>query len=213
MIKAVLFDVDGTLGDTLALCMAAFRESIGVLSGAVVSDGELKATFGPSEEHTIRVFLPDRYEEGVALYHERYAALHGMCPEPFGGIRELLAFLRGKGVILGVVTGKGAKSAEMTFARYGLAGWFSDVETGAPDRADKAPGIGRILERHGLKPDEAVYVGDAPSDISAARKAGVGMLAVAYASTADAEELAAMKPDELFYSVEEMRLYFEKIFA
>ncbi len=211
MIKAVLFDVDGTLGDTLALCIAAFRESIGVLSGAVVSDEELKATFGPSEEHTISVFLPDRYAEGVALYHERYKALHGMCPEPFGGIRELLEFLRGRGVFLGVVTGKGAKSAEMTFDQYGLSGFFSDVETGRPERASKAPGIRRILERRGLKPEEAVYVGDAPSDVVSAREGGVGMLAVSYASTADAGELAAMKPDELFHSVAEMRAYFEKI--
>jgi phosphoglycolate phosphatase/pyrophosphatase PpaX len=178
-----------------------------------VSDAELKATFGPSEEHTIRVFLPDRYDEGVALYHKQYAALHGMCPEPFEGIRELLAFLRRKGVILGVVTGKGAKSADMTFEKYGLAGYFSDVETGTPEQANKAPGIRRIVERHGLRPEEVVYVGDAPSDISFAREAGVGVIAVAYASTTDAGELAAMKPDELFHSVGAMRAYFEKIFA
>lgn len=211
MIKAVIFDVDGTLGDTLALCIAAFRKSIELLSGVTKSDAELKATFGPSEEHTIRVFLPDRYDEGVAAYHEQYRALHDMCPKPFDGIEKLLQFLQSKGVLLGVVTGKGRVSADITFEKYGIAEYFADIETGSPDRATKAPGIIRILERNGIRPEEALYVGDAPSDIAFAREAGVGILAVTYASTTDPEELARMRPDQQFATVREMREYFEKL--
>lgn len=211
MLKAVLFDMDGTLGDTLALCIAAFRMSIEPLSGKKVTDEEIKATFGPSEEATVRAFLPDRFDEGLAAYLRHYDELHGMCPDPFPGIRELLTFLKEKGLVLGVVTGKGPKSAALTFARYGMEGLFSDIETGDPYRIGKTDGIRRILARHELRPDEAVYVGDAPSDIVCAREAGVGMYAVTYASTTNAEELIALRPDEAFHSVDEMRAHFEKI--
>ena len=52
-IKALIFDLDGTIGDTLPLCIKAFRRSIEPLIGRSVSDAEIIATFGPSEEGTI----------------------------------------------------------------------------------------------------------------------------------------------------------------
>ena len=60
MLKAVLFDLDGTIGNTLPLCITAFRESIEPLAGRSLTDEEIVRTFGPSEEGTIAVLLPER---------------------------------------------------------------------------------------------------------------------------------------------------------
>ncbi|HXS57064.1 MAG TPA: HAD hydrolase-like protein, partial [Hanamia sp.] len=67
-IKAVIFDLDGTLANTLPLCIRAFRKSIEPLINRSVSDAEIVATFGPSEEGTIMALAPDHYKKGVTDY-------------------------------------------------------------------------------------------------------------------------------------------------
>jgi phosphoglycolate phosphatase/pyrophosphatase PpaX len=88
-IKAVIFDLDDTLANTLPLAIQAFRKSIEPLVKRTIADTEIIASFGPSEEGTIMVLAPEHYEEGVAGYLQHYKALHHMCPVPFGGIRAL----------------------------------------------------------------------------------------------------------------------------
>src|ERR1700731_2674840 len=109
-IKAVIFDLDGTLANTLPLCIRAFRESVSPLIHRSVTDEEIIATFGPSEEGTIMALAPDHYARGVADYLHFYKAYHESCPRPFDGIRELLQVLQEKGVRIGMVTGKGKHS-------------------------------------------------------------------------------------------------------
>lgn len=55
MIKAIIFDLDGTIGDTVPLCIAAFKKSVEPLAGRVFSEEDIVSTFGPSEEGTINV--------------------------------------------------------------------------------------------------------------------------------------------------------------
>lgn len=90
MLKAVLFDFDGTVGNTLPLCIAAFQKAITPLAGRSFSEREIVATFGPSEEGSIRALIPQFYEQGVEGYLHYYRELHSMCPAPFPGIPELL---------------------------------------------------------------------------------------------------------------------------
>lgn len=62
-IKLAIFDLDGTLADTLPLCIQAFRQSVEPLINRSVTDSEIIATFGPSEEGTIKQLAPDgRYQ-------------------------------------------------------------------------------------------------------------------------------------------------------
>src|SRR5882757_1458419 len=106
-IKGVIFDLDGTLANTLPLCIRAFREAVSPLIQRPLTDEEIIATFGPSEEGTIRTLAPDHYEQGVSDYLHFYKAHHGICPRPFAGIRELLKILQERGIHIGMVTGKG----------------------------------------------------------------------------------------------------------
>lgn len=204
MLKAVLFDLDGTLGDTLPLCLAAFRRAIEPLSGKKVTPEEIIATFGPSEEATVKALLPDRYDEGIHAYWRRYAELHGMCPAPFDGIRELLVFLRERGLRLGMVTGKAKRSADISMERFGLSPLFDDFEYGWIHGPRKPEAIRAVLARQGVLSGEAAYVGDTPSDITAAGEAGVAIYSAAWAGTVDGalrEQLRSMRPAGLFDSV------------
>lgn len=202
-IKAVIFDLDGTLADTLPLCIEAFRQSVEPLTKRSVSDAEIMATFGPSEEGTIMALAPEYYDKGVADYLRFYESLHNTsCPVPFGGIKELLTMLRDKGIRIAMVTGKGKHSTGISLKQFELTPFFEIIETGSPAGPRKAEGIQVILEQFKeLQKEEIIYVGDAPSDIIASRKAGIPVIAAAWAATAEPERLKALQPDELFYTI------------
>ena len=213
MLKAVLFDFDGTIGNTLPLCIAAFQKAITPLAGRSFSEREIIATFGPSEEGTIRALIPQFYEQGVERYLHYYRELHSMCPAPFPGIPELLADLKKWGAIVALVTGKGACSCRISLDRYGIAKNFDAVETGSPDGPVKPEGIRAVLEKFRLAPSEALYVGDTASDIVSSRNAGIPVAAAAWAQTAELSELRRNRPDLLFTTVAELHAYLQKQLA
>ena len=174
MIKAVIFDLDGTIADTLPLCIAAFKKSIEPLLGKTVSEEEIVATFGPSEEGTIRRLIPAQEEAGVASYLKHYEALLYTCPSSFLGIPEVLSMLKEKGVPLAMVTGKGIHSTRLSLAQFGLAAFFEILETGSPEGPNKVNGIRSVLKQLGVSAAESLYVGDAVSDIRYCKEIGWG---------------------------------------
>jgi phosphoglycolate phosphatase-like HAD superfamily hydrolase len=202
-IKAVIFDLDGTIADTLPLCIAAFKQSIEPLLGKTISNEEIIATFGPSEEGTIRSLIPDHEEAGVKAYLHHYEQLHHTCPAPFAGIAELLDSLKLKGVKIGMVTGKGIHSTRLSLKQFGLQLYFEVLETGSPEGPSKKKGIKAVLEQLNTSVSDSIYVGDAPSDIKYCKEIGIPIAAAAWASTTDAAELLALQPDWLFYTIQE----------
>lgn len=205
-LKAVIFDLDGTLANTLPLCINAFRNSIEPLINRRVSDEEIIATFGPSEEGTIMALAPNHYEKGVSDYLSHYEALHHTCPAPFEGVAEMLENLKHKGIRTAMVTGKGRSSAIMSLQRFGIDNYFEFLETGIPEGPSKPKGISAIMMKfENIANDEVIYVGDAPSDITACREVGIPVIAAAWAETAEPEKLIALKPDELFYEFADFR--------
>lgn len=201
-IKAVIFDLDGTLANTLPLCIEAFRQSVEPLINRSISDTEIIATFGPSEEGTIMTLAPDHYDKGMADYLYFYKTLHGMCPTPFDGIKELLVALKNKEVHVAMVTGKGKYSTAISLQYFDLTHFFEIIETGSKAGPRKAEGIQFTLDSlKEIKNDEVIYVGDAPSDITASRHVGIPIIAAAWAGTAEPEKLKALSPDEIFYTI------------
>lgn len=211
MIKCIIFDLDGTVGNTLPLCISAFKKSIEPLAGRSLSDQEIIDTFGPSEEGTVRAMIPDFYEQGVEDYLTNYRDLHMICEAPFAGIIDIFELAKNRNVHLAMVTGKGERSTEITLAVFGIRSYFDIIETGSPLGPRKVLGIKNVLEQLGIAPGEALYVGDAPSDIVAAREANVPVIAAAWADTADKEQLLALQPDELFSTVKEFKEYIERV--
>ena len=200
--KTVLFDLDGTLADTLPLCILAFRKAIEPLINRSLSDQEIIATFGPSEEGTIMALAPKHYEQGLESYLSYYRQLHPMCPEPFDGIKAIMNDLQSQGLFMGLVTGKGQGSTNISLDQFGLRGYFSFVETGWQHGPRKATAIRNILNQHQTVPKQSViYVGESPSDIEASKEVGIPVVAAAWADTADADTLKSLKPDQLFYHI------------
>ncbi|MBW4081759.1 HAD family hydrolase [Paenibacillus sp. S150] len=210
MIKCLIFDLDGTIGNTLPLCIAAFKKSIEPLAGRALSDQEIIDTFGPSEEGTVQALIPAHYEQGVADYLQHYNDLHEMCAAPFEGIVELFDYLKDRNVRLALVTGKGEQSTEITLDIFGIRSYFDVIETGSPLGPRKVQGIKNVLKQLGAAPEESLYVGDAPSDIEASRAAGVAVVSAAWAETADTEQLLPLQPDRLFTTIQEFKQYIQQ---
>ncbi len=201
MTRVFLFDLDGTIGNTLPLCVAAFREAIEPLARRHLSDAEIMATFGPSEEGTITALIPEHFDEGVSRYLAAYTRLHDRWPDPFPGIRELLNELKTRGCFVGLVTGKGPRSLAVTLRRYGFEEAFDAIKTGRPEGPVKELCIRELLTEHRLDRSDTLYVGDSPYDIRASRACGIRVAAAAWAPTSDAAGLRALSPDACFETV------------
>ncbi len=207
-IKAVIFDLDGTIANTLPLCIKAFRQSIEPLVERKISDEEIIATFGPSEEGTIMALTPDHYEKGIADYLQHYTVFHKMCPSAFEGMEELLYKLKERGLRIAMVTGKGKYSTAISLKQFGLENLFEIIETGIPGGPRKPEGIQAVLDYlNDLSKENIIYVGDAPGDIIASRKVGVPVIAAAWAETAEPEKLKLLQPDEMFYTINDFAMW------
>jgi phosphoglycolate phosphatase-like HAD superfamily hydrolase len=204
-LRGVIFDLDGTLADTLPLCVAAFRASIEPVAGRTLSDEEIMATFGPSEEGTIRALVPGGFEDCLEEYLKYYESMHDAYSVPFDGITSLLDELRSAQVRLAVVTGKGARSAAISLKVLGLEQYFTLVKPGSPQGPRKDLAILEVLKEWDLAPGETVYVGDAPTDVLAARKVGCCVASACWASTAQASALETLQPDAVVQTVHELK--------
>lgn len=209
LLKAVLFDLDGTLANTLPLCIEAFRLAVEPAAGRSLSDEEIIATFGPSEEGTIRALAPNRYEQSLADYLGNYERLHENYPIPFDGIVTLLHYLRCRGVRLGLVTGKGPESTRLSLRQFNLESIFEVIETGSSRGPRKVEALQHILSDWGLDPQDTVYIGDSPSDVTASRSVGIPVIAAGWSATTDVDALRGLQPDGVALSVDELFTWLE----
>jgi phosphoglycolate phosphatase/pyrophosphatase PpaX len=203
MFKGIIFDFDGTLADTMPLALEAFRRALHPVHGRWFGDDEIRSTFGPTERGTMPTLAPGLEEETLAEYYRHYTDLHSALTTPFAGIHDLLSQLKNRGMRLGIVTGKGETSLMISLEHIGLNGVFESIEVGCDDGPCKPMGIEKILTEWALPGSEVLYVGDAPSDVPAAREAGVPIAAVAWADPSSVGALKDKSPDWLFETVEE----------
>lgn len=203
-IRGVIFDLDGTLGDTLPVCYAAFRRVFQRRLRFTLNNREILGRFGPSEEGVLGGLLPAHdVDEAYAEFLAAYRWEHRRCRRPFEGVPELVDELIDSGVRLAVVTGKGPLSARISLEAFGLSGVFDPVEAGSPEGAVKPEAMRRVLEAWNLPPDAVVSIGDAPSDVRSAHAVGLQSGAAAWAASTQRERLCEAGPDEWFESVAE----------
>lgn len=184
-VAGVIFDCDGTLTRTNDLIFATFNYITAKYCGRTYAPGEIIALFGPPEEGALVQFVgEDRLDaamDDLCIYyrdhHHDMAGLHK-------GIDDVLRYLKDQDIPLGVFTGKGRRTIEITLDALGIAPYFdmvisgNDVERHKPD----PEGIQKFVEAFSLKPREVLMVGDAVGDITASHAAHVVPVAVLWDS-------------------------------
>jgi 2-phosphoglycolate phosphatase len=195
-VVAIIFDLDGTLADTFPLIVSAWNAAVTPHTGRRYSPDEVIARFGVPDPQMIRRELSGAAgEQAVETYHAHYADRHGIVT-PFEGVNEMLAELRRRKVPLGLMTGKGRRSATITLDALGWTGTFDAVVTGDDvERQKPAPdgplAAARMLD---VQPARCAFAGDSPADIGAAQNAGMLCVAAAWHGHY-ADEIRAMNPD------------------
>lgn len=209
-IRGIIFDLDGTLAETIPVCLTAFREALTGFGGRGYSDAEIISLFGPSEEGIIQQIVGDGWEAQHRAFLEAYEREHVACPLPADGVLAVLDLLRERGIRSAIVTGKGSQSAAISLRVLGLAPYFEIVETGSPDGSVKPDAIRRITERWGMLAEHVAYAGDSPHDTRDARAAGVLAIGAGWAPSTDLAALRASEPDELFTTVADLARWIER---
>ena len=178
MIKAVLFDLDGTLLDSapdLVISLNHLRAGLGLEAmplddlrhfasrGAI---GLIKAGMPPCDDETLA-----SWRESFLSHYEENSYVHS---RPFEGVESLLAELVRRDISWGIVTNK---VEYLTFPILEKAGWLSSAsvvicgDTVANSKPDPEPVLA-ACEKIGVDPADNLMVGDDPRDVQAGRRAG-----------------------------------------
>lgn len=205
MIKRIVFDFDGTLANTVPICMKCFHDAWEPHVGHTMTDEEIFATFGFSEEGMIRQLMPPPWDAALEDLYQMYEDLHpSLCSTLFDGISELLQEWKGQ-IPLDLLTGKGARCCEISLRYFGLENTFDILIPGDPEKRHKVEGLRAIMAQSGCQPEELVYIGDAPSDVTACQTAGVRCLSAAWTPDAKIHLLEQLNPGLVFLTVDSLR--------
>jgi pyrophosphatase PpaX len=196
--KVALFDLDGTLVDTIALIVASHAHALDAVLGVTKPEAALRRWIGLSLADTYEAAYPDHAAELEAAYRAFNQAQAPAMTRPFPGMVDLLSDLRAAGVRAGVATSKRRPASLASLAQVGL-GELVEVAATAEDTARHKPDPAPLLAAArylGTAPAAMVYVGDAVYDARAARAAGMDCVLVTYGA-GEAGELAAEAPTAL----------------
>lgn len=207
MIKMVAFDLDGTIGDTIPFSIEAFQQAVSPYAGHRLSEPEIVKTFGLNEMGMIKAVTDSHWEKALHDFYQVYEKLHERCPFPYKGISSIFDLLDSNGIHVALIAGKGEKACAITLEKFGLMDRFCDIETGLENRLNKTEAIHGLLERYNLQKEEFYYVGDAVSDITASRNAGVICLSAAWGTPADLTELREMNAGRIFFTIKQLYGY------
>ena len=201
----VLFDLDGTLLDTLEdICGAAnhtLRE-LGYPERTLAEMQMRRALGADADEETVA--------KALALYKPYYAAHCQIKTKPYAGVLELMAALKAEGFRLAVVSNKPDEAVRPLVAKH--FGALADIAMGetAQRRRKPAPDmVNDALAALGADKSRAVYVGDSEVDIETARNAGIPCISVTWGFR-DREQLVEAKATELAADAGELHALLEK---
>ncbi len=207
-LRAIIFDLDGTLVDSMGLTFDALRAAVRPYLGRLVEDSELEALLGPPEPKILTQLVGPNLADGCYARYQRLYLARLRRMAPFPGILPMLAECRREGLKIGVFTARGAPMAEQTMHVLRLLPRVDLLVTGDDVKEPKPSpeGIQRVLWEFALKPSEALWVGDSPLDVRAGRSARVSTVGALWGSL-DRERLRKARPRQLCETPEELRDY------
>lgn len=204
----LIFDLDGTLADTLPLIYEAFNDALGPELGRSLSPEEIRSLFGPPDNAVIRAVVePDRQDAAIERYVSTYQERHHELVQLFDGIAELIEEAHAAGMRLAVVTGKSRATALMTLEILGVLDDFDVIYAGDDVDRPKPDPMALQMALDDLAHDEparAVMIGDSAADVIAGKAAGVSTIGVLWGSP-DHDALLGAGPDLVCASIDELR--------
>ena len=194
---ALLFDLDGTLVDSIELILSSFRYTFRQHVGEVPPDSKWIAGLGTPLFTQLKEFTQDDAlaRAMIATYRQYQLAHHDEFMRSYEGVTEAMAELRARGHTTAVVTSKMSDLAIRALDFTGLRGTI-DVVIGMEDtqrhKPDPEP-VRVALAKLGRAANEAVFLGDSPHDIASGNAAGVITVAAQWGPFSR-QELDAAKP-------------------
>ena len=198
--KIVIWDFDGSLVHTLPGLAGAIRKTL-ANEGVEVTDEEIAAGIGAGARagllrHLEPRGLGDRVDDAVKAFRVNYTADPARGCTVYDGIRDVLEAFEKAGFRQAINTAKFRLPLLKIVDQLGIAQYFDyivsydDIEKPKPD----PEGALKVLSHYGIGPAEAVYIGDAATDIGCAHNAGIKICLVTY-GYGDLEKNMAMSPD------------------
>jgi pyrophosphatase PpaX len=211
---ALLFDLDGTLVDSIDLLLSAFRHTFHTHGASVPTDEEWIASIGTPLVNQLRSYESDegRVQAMIATYRAYQREHHDRLLREFEGARETLALLKARGHPTALVTSKMNDLAQRALEYAGMAGLL-DVVVGydscALHKPDPEPVL-VALRSLGYEPQHAIFVGDSTHDIVSGNAAGVITVAALWGPFSRAA-LERAAPTHMIAHIRELPALVERI--
>lgn len=216
MKKAVIFDLDGTLADSLDSILYSVNQTMDDFGLAHINREECKQFVGDGAEKLIERCLLHAGKENVTkletvykVYKDYFAEHFLYKVEPYEGIRELLAVLKQKGVKLAVLSNKAHERTTVLIETVFGKGCFDEVAGLKPhiDRKPSPEGVFEICRKLQLEPQEVIYVGDTSTDMKTGKGAGCFTVGVLWGFREETE-LREHHADAIISTPQELLDYF-----
>jgi len=205
--STVLFDLDGTLIDSIELILESYRHTLRVHRGASPPDAVWLEGLGTPLRKQFRHFTDDpaEIEAMVVTYRGWNLANHDRMVVAYPGALETVQALKARGAKLGIVTSKNLGGLQRGLALCGFDGLFDSLvhcDSLPESKPDPAP-VRLALAELGAPPEEALMVGDSPHDIASGRDAGTRTAGCLWGPF-DQERLLQERPDFLLTSFDDL---------
>ncbi|MBQ6173712.1 MAG: HAD family hydrolase [Clostridia bacterium] len=179
MKRLIIFDWDGTLADSMDMCVAGIAGALERMGLPPAPRERMMACNGPLYEDSAEIMgiEPARRQEFLRLRTECEDAAIPTHQKLFPGVREMLAELKDSGAVLAIASNGRPEYLAASLRLLGLEGVFTAVQ-GRVQGKVKSELIQMLLDN--LRPDAACVVGDALGDLRAAHACGLPALFVSY---------------------------------
>lgn len=211
---AVLFDLDGTLIDSIGLLLESVKHAFEGFDGRSPTEEEWIAGIGTPLAQQLRAYCDS--EDQLAAVTTRYRTFqragHDRLTTAFPGTLEVLGSLAASGHPMGIVTSKSNEMMNRALDLTGIGPYMSSTigcDSCAVHKPDPFP-VRMALGELGYEPDEAIFIGDSPHDINAGNAAGVVSIAALWGPFRK-DQLLPASPDHFLDAISLLPALVERI--
>ena len=199
MKKLLIFDLDGTLGDTVPTLTESMNAVLAEFSYPLVDNAHICRSLGNGMEQLCRRCVPTEFHDEpsvylpfLARYKEAYAKNYLNIDEPYAGLAEAIGELKSRGYTVASLSNKPHRYTVDIVEKLFGRGYFAEIRgmiDGVPIKPDPTSFLD-IVKKLGFAPENAVMIGDSDPDVNVAQNAGADCIAVSWGYRSR-EQLAA----------------------